>query len=179
MRRSAERPEDEYRRLRREEDNLLEEREDHRAALVRKALIFTPSALFFVGFWLWTVSVLVGGNPGALIGFIVLGAAAFALSYEALGALRDLRSAPTETSGRVQRVWTKARFVIFSRTGYMLVDKRVFEIGVDTSMILEPGSRVRIEHWPHTNSVSALYRDTTPAAPDAGGADVGGRPDAT
>jgi hypothetical protein len=152
------RPEDEYRRLRREEDNLLEEHFGHRAGVYRRALIFTPLAIgFLIAFALLFIS-LVGGNGGAWIGSILIGVIAFAISYEALSALRDLRSEPITTMGPAERVWTKSRFLVFGKTGYVLVRGRVFDIRVDTSMLLEAGTPVTVRHWPHTNLVVTLHR---------------------
>jgi hypothetical protein len=164
------RPEDEYRRLRREEEDLLEEHFGHRAGVYRRAIIFTPLSIgFLVAFALVFLS-LIGGNGGAVLGSAILGVIAFAVTFEAQSALRDLRAEPITTSGPAERVWTKSRFLVFGKTGYLLLDGRVFDIRVDTSMLLEPGTPVTVRHWPHTNLIVTLHRgaEGSDARPDQG-----------
>ncbi len=153
------RAEDEFRRIQREQDNLLEENPGHHAAVYRRALIFTPFAIAFLVAFSWTLRALLAGNLGALIGCVLLGLIAFALSYEGVAALRDLRTQPMRSSGPLDRVWTKSKFLVFGKSGYLLLNRRVFEIRVDTSMLMESGQLVTIEHWPHTNIVVTLHRD--------------------
>lgn len=160
------RPEDEYRRLRREEENLLEEHFGHRMGVYRRAIIFTPLAVGFIAAFAFAFLSLLSGNVGALLGSVVLGVIAFALGFEALAALRDLRAEPITTSGPAERVWTKSKFLIFGKTGYLLLKGRVFEIRVDTTMLIEAGTPVTFRHWPHTNLVVTLHRGAEDADTD-------------
>ncbi len=135
---------------------LLEEYPRHRAGLVRKVMIHAPAA---AGTLVLTAIALLGvlqGNLGALVGLVIVGGLAFALSFEAAGALRDLRSAPVMTRDRVGRVWSKSRVLFFGRVHYMLVERRVFEIGPVAEAELRPGDEVEIVHWPHTNALVSL-----------------------
>ena len=113
------RPEDEYRRLQREQDNLLEENLGHRAGVYRRALFFAPSAVACLVVFSIAFLALLGGNIGALLGSAILGVIAFALSYEALAALRDLGATPIDTTGAVERIWTKSKFRVFGKSGYI------------------------------------------------------------
>ena len=96
------------------------------------------------------------GNLGALIGLVIVGALAFALSFEAVAALRDLRGAPVTTRDRVARVWSKSRVLFFGRVHYLMVERRVFEVGPVTGAELSAGDEVEIVHWPHTNTLVSL-----------------------
>lgn len=135
---------------------LLEERPGHRASLVRKALIHTPAAAGALMLTAIALLSLLQGNAGAVIGLVIVGGLAFALSFEALAALRDLRGAPVTTRDRVARVWSKSRVLFFGRVHYLLVERRVFEIGPVTGAELREGDEVEIVHWPHTNALVSL-----------------------
>ena len=135
---------------------MLEERPGHRAVLVRKAIIHTPAAAGALALAAIALGGLLQGNAGALIGLVIVGALAFALSFEAVAALRDLRAAPVTTRDRVARVWSKSRVLFFGRVHYLLVERRVFEIGPVTGAELRQGDEVEIVHWPHTNALVSL-----------------------
>ncbi len=135
---------------------LLEERPGHRAGLVRKAIIHTPAAAGALLFTAIALLSLLQGNLGSLIGLVIVGGLAFALSFEAIAALRDLRSVPVTTSSRVARLWSKSRVIFFGRVHYLLVERRVFEIGPVAEAELREGDEVEIVHWPHTNSLVSL-----------------------
>ncbi len=158
--------EEEYRRLQREQDDLLEENLGQRAGIYRRALIFTPLAVASIFAFLFAFNSLIAGNIGAVLGSGVLGIIAFALSFEAVAALRDLRATPIRSAGPTERVWVKSKFLVFGRTGYLLLNGRVFEIRVDTSMLIEAGQPVTIEHWPHTNLVVTLHRGAEASSAD-------------
>jgi hypothetical protein len=160
------RSQDEFRRLQREEDNLLEENLGHRVGVYRRALVFTPSAALFIVFFVIALLALLDGRLGAILGCVLLAVVAFALGYEAIAALRDLRTEPVVTSGQIQRLWTKSKFLVFGKAGYVLLQGRVFEVRVDTFMLLEPGQHLSIEHWPHTNLLVAMHRDPSGSSTD-------------
>jgi hypothetical protein len=136
--------------------SLLEERPGHRAGLVRKAIIHTPAAAGALALTAIALLGLLQGNLGALIGLVIVGSLALALSFEAVAALRDLRSAPVTTRDRVARVWSKSRVLFFGRVHYLLVKRRVFEIGPVAGAELRAGDEVEIVHWPHTNALVSL-----------------------
>lgn len=130
---------------------LLEEHHGHRATLVRKAVIHTPTATLA---WVLALSLLGGllqGNLGVIVGLVIVGVVAFALSFEAIAALRDLRTEPVTTHGAVQRLWTKGRVFFLGRVNYLFVQGRVFEVTAPTYAGLAEDDTVEVVHWPHTN----------------------------
>ena len=135
---------------------LLEERPGHRAGLVRKAITHTPAAAVALALTASALLSLLQGNLGALIGLVIIGGLSFALSFQAVAALSDLRAAPVTTRDRVARVWTKSRILFFGRVHYLLVERRVFEIGPLAEAELREGDEVEIVHWPHTNVLVSL-----------------------
>ncbi len=135
---------------------LLEEHPGHHAGLVRKAIIHTPAATGALALTATALLRLLQGNAGALIGLVIVGGLAFALSFEAVAALRDLRGTPVTTRDRVARVWSKSRVLFFGRVHYLLVERRVFEIGPVTVAELREGDEVEVVHWPHTNALVSL-----------------------
>jgi hypothetical protein len=137
---------------------MLEERGPNRPAIVRNAIVYTPLAAGIGALFLWSVFSLLTGNPGAIIMAFILGLIGFALVFESIAALRDLRSEPTKTEGEARRIWKKSKVLIFGRQDYVLVDGQVFEIGPVAATELSEGQRVSIRHWPHTMRVITLER---------------------
>ena len=151
---------------------LIEERPGHRRVILRTAVIYTPGAVVATLLFLLAAISLITGNPGAIFAALLLALIAFAVDYEAVSALRDLRATPVETEGTIGRSWAKARIFLFGRVHYILVGRAVFEVNALSAHELREGDRVRIEHWPYTNTVIALYRvaaaaDRPPSRPDA------------
>ena len=148
---------------------LIEDRPHHRTVLLRKAILYTPSGVVATGLFLLAFFNLVTGNVGAIFAAILLGLIAFAVDFEALGSIRDLRGEPVTTEGPVLRSWTKARIAIFGHVHYLLLARRVFEVNAVTALEVSEGDRVRVMHWPHTNTVISVHRlpavpvSTTPA----------------
>lgn len=139
-------------------NNLLEEHSATRNPIWRNALIYTPAAVITVGLFFLSLSGLLSGNAGATLPAILLAMIGFALVYESLAALRDLRSEPVVTEGEVDRIWKKSKLLIFGRQDYLLVKKQVFEVGPITATELSIGQTVSIQHWPHTMRVVSVGR---------------------
>jgi hypothetical protein len=136
---------------------LLEERDNHRAVLIRKAAIHVPA---FVGAFIVSgllFASLLQGNLDVLIGLAIMGIVSFAVGFEASAAVRDLRKQPTTTSGEALRVWSKGRFLFFGTIFYVLVNGRVFELSREAYGSIEYGDNLEIAHWPHTNVVVTLH----------------------
>jgi hypothetical protein len=131
------------------DERYLEQRHNHRAMVVRRAVIFTPGAIVLTGLLVYAIMNL----PGSIVMTIIVGIAAIALDIETIAVLRDLRSEPTTTRGLVQRSWTKARFLVFGRVHYLLIKRRLFEVDPLTGLELRPDDEVEIQHWPHSNVV--------------------------
>ena len=130
----------------------LEYRVNHRLALYRRAAIFVPAAVILSGLAIWSAL----GLPQTFVMVLLFGLFALAADAEAISTLRDLRSTPTTTVGRVGRSWNKGRFLVFGRVHYIMVQRKLFEIGPITARELDYGDEVTITHWPHTNSIITL-----------------------
>lgn len=154
---------------------LLEQpAERARRSIVRKALAFTPAALLFLSGTLLALYNVLTGSAGALVGVIVLGLPAFALTYEAVAAVRDLRSEPRVTRGVIARMWNKGTVLWMTRAYYLLVEspgasssreQHFFVISPDAYLQLSDGRTVEVRHWPHTNTVVSLgLIESTPSA---------------
>lgn len=132
---------------------LLEERRNHRRALIRQALIYTPLAFVVLGLLSISVWNVIIGNYGALIAATILGLIAIAVVFQSIAALRDLRSQPIATAGMIRRAWTKGMFLGFIRSHYILVQRAVFDISIVSYTQLVEGDEVEVRHWPHTKTV--------------------------
>ncbi|MDA0351448.1 MAG: hypothetical protein O3A10_04430 [Chloroflexi bacterium] len=130
--------------------------------LVRNAVIYGPTSLVVVGLLLLALNALVGGNAGAVLPVLVLGIVAFAVVYEFVAAMRDLRAEPVATEGEAVRIWKKSKLLIFGRQDYLMLERQVFEVGVLAATELHEGQRVSIRHWPHTMRVITIERIVEP-----------------
>ncbi len=136
--------------------DVLEEGTPDRGGLMRMAVLYTPLAVVSGAGVVWLLLVLIGGDLGALIGLTVLGLALFGTSFQASGALRDLRAAPRTTTGAVLRKRRPGLFMWLGRTHYLLLREGAFVVSVTSYHELEEGDEVEIEHWPHTHRVIRL-----------------------
>lgn len=146
---------------------LVEERDDHRRRLLRTVLIYTPGGVIATALFLVAASSLISGNVGAIFATMIVGLIAFAVDYEALSALRDLRAEPTVTEGAIARKWSKGRIAFFGRVHYVLIGRAVFEVGPVAAAELRDGDQLRIVHWPNTHGVISVHRITTGERPAA------------
>lgn len=144
---------------------MIEERPPDRRLIVRNVIIYGPTALVVGSLLLLSVGALIGGNAGAVLPGFILAIISFAVLYELFAALRDLRKEPVTTEGTADRIWKKSKFLIFGRQDYLLVDRKVFEVGAIAATELKEGHRVSIKHWPHTMRVVTIerIRDEQPA----------------
>jgi hypothetical protein len=132
--------------------DYLEHRENHRSALIRRAILLTPTAIAITSLLLYSLSY------QAWVPAFVLALCTFAVDYEAFSTLRDLRAEPTTTQGRIDRLWKKSRYLFIGRVDYMLIARLLFEISANSAAELRPGDEVVVEHWPHTTMVISLAR---------------------
>jgi hypothetical protein len=138
-------------------DTLLYEHDGHRSRVIRKALIHGPLSLFTISVTLWLAISVLGGNLGALFGFLMMALISFAIGLEGLSAVRDLVAVPVKSRGEIWRAWSKGRFLFIGTIHYILVENRVFEVEAHTFSSVEVGNVVELEHWPHTNVVASLH----------------------
>lgn len=143
---------------------LLEQPDEQtRRSVVRKALLYSPLALVFIGVTLVALYNAFTNSLGALVGAVVFGIPAAALSFEAWSALRDLRQEPVTTRGVVARMWSKGTVLWITRAYYLLVEvpgvqieRRFFVVPHEVYLQIDEGSTVQVRHWPHTNGVISL-----------------------
>ena len=136
--------------------DVLQEGTPDRRGLVRMVMLYTPLAAISGSGVVWLLRVLLGGDLGALIGLTVLGLALFGTSFQASGALRDLRAAPVTTTSVVLRKRRPGLFMWLGRTHYLLLREGAFVVSVPAYHELEEGDEVEMEHWPHTHRVVRL-----------------------
>jgi hypothetical protein len=137
---------------------MIEERPLDRHLIVRNVAIYGPASALVVLLLFLAAGALFTGRLGAILPTIVLTIVVFAVVYELVAALRDLRAEPVTVEGTTGRIWKKSKFMFFGRQDYLLVDRKVFEIGRVAATELEAGQRVSIRHWPHTMRVITLER---------------------
>lgn len=137
--------------------DIVEEHPKHRQALLRRTAYLAPGALFATVVLGWALTEL----PASIFGVILLSIIAVPLDMEAVGTLRDLPAAPVTTEGHIERMWSKARFAFLGRVTYILVEKKLFELGPVAGMELKLGDEVRVEHWPHSHTLVRITRLTS------------------
>lgn len=134
--------------------DVVEAHPKHRQTLLRRTALYVPSAVVATAILAYAMFSL----PQSLIMVIIVGIFTIPLDMETIAALRDLPAQPVVTEGRIDRKWSKARFAFFGRVHYLLVDKNLFEVGPVAGLELQLGDQVRIEHWPHSNTLVSVTR---------------------
>lgn len=128
-----------------------------RAAVLRSALLFTPFlAVVLVALaFILRETVNEGTSAGRVVGLVLVGSVALLLAYQVLQSVRDLFSRPVETTGLVERRWSRADFFLF-RNSYIFVGRDVFRLAPEEFVQVDLGDTVRILHYPHTSTVEAI-----------------------
>lgn len=128
-----------------------------RGAVLRSALLFTPFLLVTMGVFGFIVQDIVvdGSSGGRIVALVLIGSVAALLTYQVVQSARDLLTQPVETTGLVERTWSRHDFFIF-RNDYIFVERDVFRIEPEQALDVEPGVMVRIVHFPHTNTVDTV-----------------------
>ncbi len=128
-----------------------------RAAVLRSALLFTPFlavvlvALVFIA----RETVNEGTSAGRVVGLVLVGSVALLLAYQVVQSVRDLFAQPVETTGLVERRWSRADFFLF-RNSYIFVGRDVFRLEPEEFVQVDLGDTVRVLHYPHTSTVEAI-----------------------
>lgn len=136
---------------------MMEERPIAWAGVLRSALLFSP---FFV-VALVVMGIIVreiaseGMSGGRLIGIVLVGLMALLLGYQILQSVRDLFAGLVETTGLVERRWSRSDFFLF-RNDYIFVHKNVYRLHPEQYVEVGLGDTVRIVHFPHTSAVEAI-----------------------
>lgn len=148
------------------EPEYLEDRPDYRRAVQRMLLLNAPLTVAFGLAFLWTLSNFLGGTGGALIPTILLGIVTAAVLHETWSATRDLNAEPITSTAQVRRTWSRGTLLWWFRSYYVFADNKVFEVSPVTSLHLQPGDRIEVEHLPHTRTVVRLRMlEQAPARP--------------
>jgi hypothetical protein len=127
-----------------------------RLSLIRGTLFFGALLAATVAGIAWIAVNAVSGAAWVSIAFLGLIAALLAI-YVAQH-LRDLRAAPVEREGVVNRKWTRADLIIVMQSYYIAIGRAVFRIPPEEYIHLQEGMRVRVTHLPHTMHVVSLER---------------------
>lgn len=127
-----------------------------RAGLRRSLLIYT---LLFATAAAVVVYIAQSGAEGAgYVTLSVVGVVALLLGYQVTQHWRDLRAPLTESTGVIQRKWTRADLIIAWNSYYIAVNRTVFRIGpLDYTEVAE-AMYVKVVHFPHTNNVVSVHR---------------------
>lgn len=136
---------------------LVEEQPGHRSTLVRNAALYTPPAAGALVLTAVSLGSLLAGNGAAVLGLLIMGGISFGLAFESIASLRDLRSSPVTTRGRVQRLWDKGVVLFFGRAHYMMVGGQVFTISDLGRLEISEDREVEVLHWPHTKTVITVH----------------------
>lgn len=136
--------------------DYLEEQPNYRRSVQRMLLLNGPLTLLFGGAFAWTLSNFLGGAGGALIPSILLGIVTAAVAHETLSAFRDLNAEPVTTVATVRRTWSRGTLLWWFRSYYVFADNKVYEVRPLTSLHLQHGDSIEVEHLPHTRTVVKL-----------------------
>jgi hypothetical protein len=127
--------------------------------VLRSTLLFAP----FLAVTLVALAFLLqdtageGVSGGRIVGLALVGSVALLLGYQVIQSVRDLFSQLVETTGLVERRWSRNEFLLF-RNSYIFVDRNVFRLPPEQLLDIDCGDLVRIVHYPHTGAVERIER---------------------
>lgn len=128
-----------------------------RAALLRNLLLFTPFLLIALValVFLLVETASDGASGGRVVGLALVGLLTLLLAYQVVQSLRDLFAPLVETTGEVERRWSRADLILL-RSNYVFVARNVFRLPPEQWVQVEVGDTVRIVHYPHTGAVEEV-----------------------
>ena len=141
-----------------------------RAAVLRSALLFIP----FLVVTLIALAFIVrdiaadGASGGRVVATVLVSFVAALLAYQVIQSLRDLATTVVETTGVVERRWSRNDFFLF-RNSYIFVDRDVYRLQPEEFLHVDLGDTIRIVHYPHTSAVEQIEvveRASRPARQD-------------
>lgn len=139
-------------------EQVVEQQLISRTPLYKHSLIYGVISMVMIALSTIAISSFIAGNSGAIFPLIFLGIISFAVLYEFMSSIRDLRSTPIETKGEVTRMWKKSKFLLLGRQDYLALDRKIFEIRTTTAMMISVGDNVSIQHWPKTLKIIKLEK---------------------
>ena len=128
-----------------------------RGEVLRSTLLFAP----FLAVTLVALAFLLqdtageGVSGGRIVGLALVGSVALLLGYQVIQSVRDLFSQLVETTGLVERRWSRNEFFLF-RNSYIFMDRNVFRLPPEQLLDIDRGDLVRIVHYPHTSAVESI-----------------------
>lgn len=124
-----------------------------RRTVIRSVALWLPIFVVFGAGAVFFFVRAVTEDPGAWVGFTILGLIALLTLPLLVASLQDLRAEPVETEGALARKWRKSDFFVM-RAHYFMVGKRVFRVEKKAWLEMPdvPG-RVHLLHYPHTNTL--------------------------
>jgi len=130
-----------------------------RGEVFRSALLFSPFLALALAALIYIAADTArhGVTGGRVVGLVLVGAVTLLLSYQVLQSVRDLFAKPVETTGLVEKVWSRNEFLLFRNT-YIFVERNVFRISPEAALEIERGHLVRVVHYPHTSTVELVER---------------------
>ncbi len=96
-----------------------------------------------------------GASGGRIVGLVLAGFVALLLAFQVIQAARDLLAEPVETTGVVERFWSRSDFFLFQNT-YAFVEGQVFRLSPEEALDIELGDTVRVVHYPHTSALETI-----------------------
>jgi hypothetical protein len=126
-----------------------------RAALRRGTVIY--SALFLLDAAVFSLVISAGASGMAYVTLTVVGIVGLLLGYVTVQHIRDLGGPLVESEGVVGRRWSRADFVIFMQSYYIMVGRAVYKLQPEEYIHLEEGMYVKIVHFPHTLNVVSVH----------------------
>ncbi len=128
-----------------------------RMSVLRSILLFSPFlvvVLVALAF-LFRAAATEGMSGGRIVALVFVGFLAVLLAYQVIQSTRDLLSQPVETTGLVERRWSRSDVFIF-RNSYIFVGRDVFRLSPEQFIEIDLGDMVRILHDPHTAAVETI-----------------------
>lgn len=128
-----------------------------RATVLRSALLFSPFLAVTLAAFAFILrdTTEEGMSGGSIVGLVLVGLVALLLAYQVGQSVRDLFSQPVETTGLVERRWSRSDFFLF-RNDYVFVEGNVFRLQPEQFVEVDLGDIVRVVHYPHTATVATI-----------------------
>jgi hypothetical protein len=137
---------------------MLPTRSPAKASVVRTAALFAPFfALALLGFIYLAAGAGATGSGGRVVALVLVGFVVLLLGYQVVQSVRDMFAKLQETTGLVERRWSRNEFLLFHNT-YIFVEKDVYRLSPEQALDVRLGDLVRIVHLPHTSAVESIER---------------------
>jgi hypothetical protein len=126
-----------------------------RAALRRGTVIY--AALFLLDVAVFSLVIGAGASGAAYVTLTIVGIVGLLLGYTAFQHIRDVGGPLAESEGLITRKWSRADFVIFMQSYYIMVERVVYKLQPEDYIHLDEGMYVKVVHFPHTLNVVSVH----------------------